>query len=81
MIVFCVSHRYEKNRLISFLDANWWAPVDPGDLAKFGFYWTGIADVGRCTFCRLEVRGWEPSKLLSNCKLVFFREHQQQNNA
>ncbi|KAF4529126.1 hypothetical protein B566_EDAN017189 [Ephemera danica] len=41
------NYRFEKNRLITFLSINWTAPVDPYDLAKFGFYWTGSADVGR----------------------------------
>ncbi|KAF4529743.1 hypothetical protein B566_EDAN018001 [Ephemera danica] len=38
---------------------NWNAPVDPYDLAKWGFYYLGTDDVARCYFCRLEVRGWE----------------------
>ncbi|KAF4521204.1 hypothetical protein B566_EDAN011489 [Ephemera danica] len=51
--------RYELHRLISFLKVNWRAPVDPYDLAKWGFYYLGTDDVARCHFCRLEVRGWE----------------------
>lgn len=50
----------ERHRLISFLRTNWTAPVDPYDLAKWGFYWTGTTDTGRCIFCRLEVSCWEP---------------------
>jgi hypothetical protein len=54
------SYRYEAHRLFSLLNTNWTAPVDPYDLAKSGFYWTGSTDNCRCVFCRLDVRGWEP---------------------
>jgi hypothetical protein len=53
------NYRYEKDRIISFLRSDVNVPVDPYDLAKFGFYWTGSMDWSRCAFCRLEVRGWE----------------------
>ncbi|KAF4527963.1 hypothetical protein B566_EDAN017294 [Ephemera danica] len=54
------SFRVEQHRLITFLTVNWTAPVDPHDLAKWGFYYTGSADNCKCPFCRLEIRGWEP---------------------
>ena len=56
----CTNFSRERHRLVSFLSTSWTSPVDPNDLAKWGFHWTGSADTGRCNFCRLEVRGWEP---------------------
>ncbi|KAF4525546.1 hypothetical protein B566_EDAN012953, partial [Ephemera danica] len=54
------NYRFEKHRLISFLlCSDWQAPVNPYDLAKSGFYWTGDADAVRCIFCRVEIRNWE----------------------
>jgi hypothetical protein len=57
---FILYFRFERHRRASFLLTNWDAPVDPRNLAKYGFFRLGIEeDVTRCHFCRLEIRGWE----------------------
>ncbi|XP_059485425.1 uncharacterized protein LOC132202487 [Neocloeon triangulifer] len=55
------SYIYEAHRLYSLLSSRWINPnVKEYDLAKWGFYYTGVDDNCRCVFCKLEVRGWEP---------------------
>ena len=57
----CTNYKFEAFRLYSLLLVPWSAPVSIYDLAHFGFSYTNNEDNVRCTFCRLEVRGWEPS--------------------
>ncbi|XP_065340488.1 baculoviral IAP repeat-containing protein 7-B-like [Cloeon dipterum] len=60
--MFCnqpLNFKFEAHRLSSLLKKIDWKHVEPFGLAKSGFYYTGVDDKVRCTFCNLEVRGWE----------------------
>lgn len=57
----CTNYKFEAFRLYSLLLVPWCALVSIYDLAHFGFSYTNTEDNVRCVFCRLEVRGWEPT--------------------
>lgn len=50
----------EANRLATF-DGGWpiSCPVQPKDLARMGFVYTGEGDSVQCFSCRIALRGWE----------------------
>ncbi|AAQ99055.1 inhibitor of apoptosis protein [Neodiprion lecontei nucleopolyhedrovirus] len=51
-------YRYEKKRLESF--DSWPVKyIKSEDLAKSGFYYTGISDIVRCFDCRIEIKHWK----------------------
>ncbi|XP_065349413.1 E3 ubiquitin-protein ligase XIAP-like isoform X1 [Cloeon dipterum] len=54
-------YHYEAHRLLSFYQNRGWdcTFVEPAELAKNGFYYTGRGDVCKCHFCKLEVNNWE----------------------
>ena len=50
----------ERSRLLTFRDA--WSqevPVTPAQLARAGFFFTGVADRVKCAFCFGALRNWE----------------------
>ncbi|CAB3374707.1 Hypothetical predicted protein [Cloeon dipterum] len=55
----CQSFEFESHRLYSLLKKRDWSHVEPLDLARSGFYYTGQTDNVRCTYCKLEINGWE----------------------
>lgn len=57
----CNNYKFEAYRLYSLSVIPWIAPVSIYDLAHFGFYYANSVDNVRCVFCKLEVRGWEPT--------------------
>ncbi|XP_065341914.1 baculoviral IAP repeat-containing protein 7-B-like [Cloeon dipterum] len=54
-----LNYKFEAHRLYSLLKYPHWRYVEPCDLARSGFYYTGDGDNARCAFCNLEVSGWE----------------------
>ncbi|CAB3387127.1 Hypothetical predicted protein [Cloeon dipterum] len=54
-----LNYKFEAHRLYSLLKKIDWEHVEPFGLAKSGFYYTGEGDNVRCTFCNVEIRGWE----------------------
>ncbi|XP_065340489.1 baculoviral IAP repeat-containing protein 7-B-like [Cloeon dipterum] len=54
-----LNYKFEAHRLYSLLKKVDWEHVEPFGLAKSGFYYTGEGDNVRCTFCNVEIRGWE----------------------
>ncbi|XP_059479649.1 baculoviral IAP repeat-containing protein 7-B-like [Neocloeon triangulifer] len=54
-----LNYKFEAHRLYSLMKKTNWKFVMPVDLAKSGFYYTGVDDNCRCIYCNLEVRGWE----------------------
>ncbi|XP_055677846.1 E3 ubiquitin-protein ligase XIAP-like [Lutzomyia longipalpis] len=48
----------ERNRLKSF--HSWRGMADKHELARQGFYFTGIDDVVQCIFCRTQFSNWQP---------------------
>jgi hypothetical protein len=71
-------YKFEVIRLFSFSTAGWNAPVPIIDVAKSGFFWTGIEDNCQCIYCNLQVRGWKLGdtpdavhyKYSSNCRFL-----------
>ena len=57
-IVLKAKYNFEKFRLESF---QLWpvSYINPRELARNGFYFTGKADIVRCNFCDVMVYGWE----------------------
>ena len=51
--------RYEKNRLETFKKWPIHIRVPPQDLAKSGFFFTGVADRVFCVFCKGALRNWD----------------------
>jgi len=50
--------KFEKYRLESF--KNWPIPyIDVFELAKDGFYFLGLQDRVKCTFCQILLNNWE----------------------
>ena len=70
--------RYEKNRLETFKRWSRHIKVSPQDLAKAGFFFTGLADRVMCVFCKGALRNWdegdvpifEHRKHFPKCRLV-----------
>lgn len=56
--------KYDKlgSRLQSYRHWPSWAGVDPSDLARDGFYYTGIRDDVRCVGCDRMLRLWKPGE-------------------
>jgi hypothetical protein len=52
--------RFEYNRLKSFDKCDHFDEAMKKQLAKFGFYWTGVDDGVRCHFCNIRVVDWQP---------------------
>jgi len=48
----------EVDRFLTF--QNWDSFMDKTILAMTGFYYTGIRDIVKCYFCRVEIGEWEP---------------------
>ena len=68
---------FEKHRLESFV--NWplsW--LKPKDLAKKGFYYTGLGDMVKCNYCGVKLQSWHATDTIEeehrtfspNCHLV-----------
>jgi hypothetical protein len=51
--------RYEEKRLSSFQGFPPSCPVQPAELARAGFYFTGRSDAVQCFSCHIALRGWE----------------------
>lgn len=51
-----VINSYE-DRLLTF--ATWKIKVNPKEMAKAGFYYTGKSDIVRCSFCHWEFHEWK----------------------
>lgn len=57
--------RIEENRLSTFHDWPGTAPVEPTDLAREGFFYTGSDDRVICVFCKACISNWEPGEVPS----------------
>lgn len=55
--------KIERNRLESFRNWPANANVNPQDLAKSGFFYTGQGDRVQCVFCRGILRNWDPGDI------------------
>ena len=55
-------YSHEKERLRSFRHWPSKSPLKPDDLAKEGFYYTGIRDQGRCFACKRLFEMWRPGE-------------------
>jgi hypothetical protein len=70
--------RIECNRLKLFNDCEHFSEEMKKDLAKFGFYWTGLDDTVQCKFCQIRIYEWEPEdtalgehrKHSPNCRFI-----------
>ncbi|CAB3387120.1 Hypothetical predicted protein [Cloeon dipterum] len=65
-------YRAEAHRLYSLLKKPDWQHVTPFDLAKSGFYYSGIGDNVVCIYCNLAVSDWEAGDTPD-------KEHQESN--
>ncbi|ELU01866.1 hypothetical protein CAPTEDRAFT_220752 [Capitella teleta] len=48
----------EKGRLKSFAQWPYWSPVKSEDFSNTGLYFTGRADIVKCSECSVEIGGW-----------------------
>lgn len=85
-----VMKNYEE-RLLSFL--NWpslkvtHCAVNVKELAKAGFYYTGVKDICKCAYCNIEIYKWQPNdqpivehyKFARNCTFANILYHQHLN--
>ena len=55
----------KKVRLSTFENWRYSHVVDPGDLARDGFYYTGLDDMVQCVFCTICLRKWEKGDIPS----------------
>jgi hypothetical protein len=58
----------EFDRLLTF--KFWSDKLDPRTLAKFGFYYTGIQDIVKCQFCKVEIGNWDVGSIV-------YKEHKK----
>ncbi|XP_060072902.1 baculoviral IAP repeat-containing protein 2-like [Ylistrum balloti] len=56
--------RFERNRLETYRTWPPNSPVNPRDLAKSGFYYTGSDDRVQCIYCRGILKGWDPGDVV-----------------
>jgi len=50
-------------RMATFKDWSKYGIVRPVDLARVGLYFTGVQDVVKCAFCRIECKDWNSGDL------------------
>ncbi|XP_065340253.1 E3 ubiquitin-protein ligase XIAP-like [Cloeon dipterum] len=65
-------YRAEAHRLYSLLKKSDWQHVTPFDMARSGFYYSGVGDNVVCIYCNLAVSDWEDGDTPDN-------EHQESN--